>query len=100
MENCKIITISNQKGGVGKTTTTCNLGNALANMGHRALLADFDPQANFTMSFCIERPDQLAVSMHGVLALIMDSKALPDKAEYIRHSGKPTSSPAISTFPP
>lgn len=88
MENCKIIAIANQKGGVGKTTTTCNLGNALAGMGKRVLLVDFDPQANLTMSFGVERPDQLVVSMHTVLSLIVDNKALPDTTEYVMHGGK------------
>lgn len=50
----RIITVINQKGGVGKTTTVVNLGVALANLKKKVLLIDLDPQANLTYSFGID----------------------------------------------
>ena len=48
--NAQIIAITNQKGGVGKTTTTVNLGVGLARQGRRGLLVDGDPQGSLTIS--------------------------------------------------
>lgn len=52
----KIVSVINQKGGTGKTTTTINLGSALANLGKKVLLVDLDPQANLSYSLGITEP--------------------------------------------
>ncbi|HEX5619399.1 MAG TPA: ParA family protein [Solirubrobacteraceae bacterium] len=62
----KVIAFANQKGGVAKTTTTLNLAAAFAEVGHRVLCVDMDPQGNLTMSQGID-PDTLEVSMFDVL---------------------------------
>jgi chromosome partitioning protein len=69
----KIVAIANQKGGVGKTTTTLNLGAALAERGHRVLLVDLDQQGSLTMSVGFE-PDELERTIYNVLSSLADPK--------------------------
>ena len=65
------LAIANQKGGVAKTTTVASLGAALAELGHKVLLVDLDPQACLTFSLGID-PEDLELSVHHVLTKGLD----------------------------
>lgn len=75
MDYCKVIAITNQKGGVGKTTTTVNLGAELVNLGHRVLLIDADPQGSLTVSLGIKNPDELEVSLSTLMEAVIRDKS-------------------------
>lgn len=72
----KVIAVANQKGGVGKTTTTVNLGACLAEKGKKILIIDLDPQGNTTSGFGIEKEKLLNTSYEMLLQDCKVSEAI------------------------
>lgn len=91
-----VIAVTNQKGGVGKTTSAVNIAYCLAKMGHRTLLIDFDPQGNATSGLGFAKQD-LDATMTDV---VLESKSLAEVARPTRHKNlflAPTTSHLANT---
>ena len=82
---CRVIAIANQKGGVGKTTTTSNLGIGLAKQGKKVLLIDADAQGSLTASLGIREPDRLEITLATIMASIINDEEIKPEYGILRH---------------
>ena len=80
---CRVIAVSNQKGGVGKTTTSINLGVGLARMGQRVLLVDSDPQGYLTLGLGF--PKNIRVTLKNMMENIIMGIEFDPKEAILHH---------------
>ena len=82
---CKIIAIANQKGGVGKTTTSVNLGIGLARAGKKVLLVEADAQGSMAVSLGIREPDELDATLVNIMEKVINDEDIEPGEGIIHH---------------
>ena len=82
---CRVIAVSNQKGGVGKTVSCVNLGIGLAQEGKKVLLIDADPQGSLTISMGYEEPDEMEYSLATLMMNIVNDEKLNIEKTILHH---------------
>ena len=83
--NCKVVSVANQKGGVAKTTTAVNLGIGLAREGRRVLLIDADAQGSLTASLGVREPDLLEYTLSTVMGYVINDESFDIEKGIFHH---------------
>lgn len=82
---CRVIAVSNQKGGVGKTVSCVNLGIGLAQEGKKVLLIDADPQGSLTISLGYDEPDEMEYSLAILMLNVVNDEKLNMEKTILHH---------------